>query len=52
MKEALGEGGCENGLLLVLMQSADAHGGGGQRRPADQPELRGTGERVQSGRLQ
>lgn len=45
----LGEGACENGLLLLLMEGADTDGRGGQHRPADQPELRRTEEWVQSG---
>lgn len=48
-QEALGEGRCEDGLLLLLMEGADADSGGGQRRPADQPELRRTQDPVQPG---
>lgn len=36
----LGKGSSEDGLLLLLVEGPDSNSGGGERRSADQPQLR------------
>lgn len=49
---ALGKGSSEDGLLLLLVEGPDSDSGGGERRSADQPELRQTQGKSQPVRYQ